>query len=136
MGEEGRNSRNLLFSNCQLHHISHDVGGAQSQTWVPNALSLVQAVLGPVISFASDTFQVRKILLMATCTVSFIGAAIAPGANNIYRVIVAQILVGVGFAAVPLAYAIPSEVSYNSHAVSLIFLRSSREGGAPSSLVS
>lgn len=61
-------------------------------------------------SFASDTFQARKTLLVATCTVSFIGAAIAPGAKDIYRVIVAQILIGVGFAAVPLAYAIPSEV--------------------------
>lgn len=64
-----------------------------------------------VQSFASDTFQARKILLVGTCTISFIGAAIAPGANNIYRVIVAQILIGFGFAAVPLAYAIPSEVS-------------------------
>jgi len=63
-----------------------------------------------VISFASDTFQARKQLLVVTCTISFIGAAIAPGATNIYRVIVAQILIGVGFAAVPLAYAIPSEV--------------------------
>ena len=62
-------------------------------------------------SYASDTFQARKVLLIVTCTISFIGAAIAPGANNIYRVIVAQILVGFGFAAVPLAYAIPSEVS-------------------------
>lgn len=62
-------------------------------------------------AFASDTFQARKTLLIVTCTISFIGAAIAPGANDIYRVIVAQILVGFGFAAVPLAYAIPSEVS-------------------------
>jgi MFS family permease len=45
-----------------------------------------------------------------TCTISFIGAAIAPTANSIYRVIVAQILIGAGFAAVPLSYAIPSEI--------------------------
>jgi hypothetical protein len=64
-------------------------------------------------SFASDTFQARKTLLIGTCTVSFIGAAIAPGSSNIYRVIVAQILIGFGFAAVPLAYAIPSEVCFN-----------------------
>ncbi len=51
-------------------------------------------------------------MLISTCTVSLIGAAIAPGSSSIYRVIVAQILVGFGFAAVPLAYAIPSEVSH------------------------
>lgn len=78
--------------------------------WVPNALSLVQAVGGPIIAFASDTFQARKTMLWTTCTVSFIGAAIAPGAKDIYRVIVAQVLIGVGFAAVPLAYSIPSEI--------------------------
>ena len=62
-------------------------------------------------SFTSDTFQARKIVLIVSCSVSLIGAAIAPGSSSIYRVIVAQILIGVGFAAVPLAYAIPSEVS-------------------------
>ena len=70
--------------------------------WVPNALSLVQAVLGPVIASASDTFQARKTILVATCIISFVGAAIAPGAQDIYRLIAAQILIGFGFAAVPL----------------------------------
>jgi hypothetical protein len=123
----------------QLNYIGLDLDGSSIQNWVPNALSLVQAVGGPVIvsevtplirwprgvdvsmntkahglqSFASDTFQARKTLLIGTCTVSFIGAAIAPGSSNIYRVIVAQILIGFGFAAVPLAYAIPSEVCFN-----------------------
>lgn len=69
----------------------------------------------PQKSFASDTFQARKTLLIFTCTVSLIGAAIAPGSTSIYRVVVAQILVGFGFAAVPLAYAIPSEVGLHRH---------------------
>jgi MFS family permease len=42
--------------------------------------------------------------------ISFIGAAIAPGSSNIYRLIVAQILIGFGFATVPLAYCVPSEI--------------------------
>ena len=70
----------------------------------------MQAVLGPVIASASDTFQARKFILVSTCVISFVGAAIAPGSTNIYRVIVSQILVGVGFAAVPLAYCVPSEI--------------------------
>jgi MFS family permease len=41
---------------------------------------------------------------------SFIGAAIAPGSTNIYRLIGAQILIGFGFATVPLAYVVPSEI--------------------------
>lgn len=77
---------------------------------VPNSLSLVQAVLGPVISFASDTFQARKIILVTTCMISFVGSAIAPGAQSIFRLIGAQVLIGVGFAAVPLAYCVPSEI--------------------------
>lgn len=77
---------------------------------MPNALSLVQAVVAPVISSASDTFQVRKTLLVGPAMISFIGAAIAPGSSNIYRLIVAQILIGFGFATVPLAYCVPSEI--------------------------
>ena len=69
-----------------------------------------QAVLAPLISSASDTFQARKTLLVGCTLVSVIGAAIAPGSGNIYRLIVAQILIGVGFACVPLAYCIPSEI--------------------------
>lgn len=95
-----------------LSYIGEDLNNPGAQTWVPNALSLVQAVGGPVIAFASDTFQARKIFLVGLCTVSFIGAAIAPGSGNIYRLIVAQILIGAGFAAVPLAYCIPSEVCF------------------------
>ncbi len=61
-------------------------------------------------SFASDTFQARKTILVGSCAIAFVGAAIAPGAKDIYRVVAAQVLIGFGFAAVPLAYAIPSEI--------------------------
>jgi MFS family permease len=94
----------------QLSYIGDDLNNTATQTWVPNALSLVQAVLAPVISSASDTFQARKILLVGPSIISFIGAAIAPGSSNIYRLIVAQILIGFGFATVPLAYCVPSEI--------------------------
>ncbi|GAM43169.1 siderophore iron transporter [Talaromyces pinophilus] len=49
-------------------------------------------------------------LLACTCAISFIGACIGPGPTSIHRLIVANIFVGVGFAAVPLAYAVPSEI--------------------------
>lgn len=39
-----------------------------------------------------------------------IGSAIAPGSKDIYRLIGAQILVGLGLAAAPLAYTVPSEI--------------------------
>jgi len=77
---------------------------------VPTSLSLVQAVIGPVISFASDTFQARKPILVWTSVISFVGCAIAPGSKDIYRLIAAQTLIGFGFASVPLAYCVPSEI--------------------------
>lgn len=94
----------------QLSYIGADLNGTARQTWVPNALSLVQAVVSPVISSASDTFQARKALLVGFSGISFVGAAIAPGSKDIYRLIVAQILIGFGFATVPLAYCVPSEI--------------------------
>jgi MFS family permease len=94
----------------QLTYIGTDLHNTQAQTWVVVVLSLVQAVLGPIISTASDTFQARKLLLVGSCAISFIGACIAPGSSSIYRLIGANILVGVGFASVPLAYAVPSEI--------------------------
>jgi MFS family permease len=97
-------------SNMQLSYIGADLKNPAAQTWVPNSLSLVQAVLGPLISSTSDTFQARKILLVGSSVISFIGAAIAPGSASIYRLIVAQILIGFGFASVPLAYCVPSEI--------------------------
>ncbi|KIW78982.1 hypothetical protein Z517_08822 [Fonsecaea pedrosoi CBS 271.37] len=93
-----------------LDFIGDSLNNPKTQTWVPNSLSLVQAVLGPVISLASDTFQARKSILVGSCLISLIGAAISPGSGNIYRLIVGQTLIGFGFAAVPLAYCVPSEI--------------------------
>lgn len=94
----------------KLSFIGADLGNTNVQTWIPNALALVQAVIGPVISSASDVFQVRKPIIIASCVIALVGSAIAPGATNIYRVIGAQALIGVGLSAVPLAYVVPSEI--------------------------
>lgn len=93
-----------------LSYIGSSLDDSEAQTWVPNSLSLIQAVVSPLVSSASDIFQARKTLLVGTAVLSFIGAAIAPGSNNIYRLIGAQILIGFGFASVPLAYCVPSEI--------------------------
>ena len=93
-----------------LNYIGKDLNATNTQTWIPVSLSLVQAVLGPLLASASDVFQARKTLLVASCVISFIGSAIAPGAQSIGRLIAAQVLIGVGFAIVPLAYCIPSEI--------------------------
>lgn len=73
-------------------------------------MSLVQAVLGPLIASASDVFQVRKPILVASCLLALIGSGIAPGSTDIYRLIGAQALLGVGMSAVPLSYVVPSEI--------------------------
>jgi MFS family permease len=70
----------------------------------------MQAVISPLVSSISDTFQARKLLLVGASVVSFVGAAIAPGSTNIYRLIGATILIGVGFSTVGLAFAVPSEI--------------------------
>jgi MFS family permease len=93
-----------------LGYISQSLNAKQSSAWVPNALTLTQAVLGPIISLVSDTFQARKSILVYGCTISVIGCAIAPGAKSISRLIVAQVLIGVGFSSQALAYSIPSEI--------------------------
>uniref|UniRef100_A0A8H7NHM4 Major facilitator superfamily (MFS) profile domain-containing protein n=1 Tax=Bionectria ochroleuca TaxID=29856 RepID=A0A8H7NHM4_BIOOC len=94
---------------CSLHH-RHLLNNTQAQTWVPGALTLMQAVISPLVSSISDTFQARKLLLVGASVVSFVGAAIAPGSTNIYRLIGATILIGVGFSTVGLAFAVPSEI--------------------------
>lgn len=94
----------------KLTYIGADLGNTEYETWIVVVLSLVQGVVGPIISRGSDVFQARKLLLLATCTVSFIGACIAPGSESVSRLIGANVLIGVGFAAVPLAYAVPSEI--------------------------
>ena len=94
----------------QLSFIGTSLNNPQAETWIPNSLSLVQAVICPLISSASDTFQARKTLLVGSSIISFVGAAIAPGSRDIYRLIAAQTLIGFGFASVPLAYCVPSEI--------------------------
>lgn len=93
-----------------LGYIGQSLNAASSTAWVPNALTLTQAIIGPIISLASDTFQARKSVLVYSCMISVIGCAIAPGAKSIARLILAQVLIGVGFSAQPLAYCIPSEI--------------------------
>ncbi|KAF9886379.1 hypothetical protein FE257_011524 [Aspergillus nanangensis] len=100
----------LLGPPSALSYIEADLDNPAAGTWVPNALSVVQAVLAPLIASLSDTFQARKFVLVAASAISVIGAAIAPGSTSVYRLIVAQILIGFGFATVPLAYCIPSEI--------------------------
>ncbi|KIW13895.1 hypothetical protein PV08_06676 [Exophiala spinifera] len=93
-----------------LGTIAAEFGQQDLQSWVPNSLSLVQAVLGPVISSGSDMFQARKTLLVGSCLIAVVGAAIVPRSQSLYQVIAGQSLIGVGFASVPLAYCVPSEI--------------------------
>ncbi|KAF2174234.1 hypothetical protein M409DRAFT_49093 [Zasmidium cellare ATCC 36951] len=93
-----------------LSSIAAAVNGTKTETWIPNSLSLVQAVFCPVIASASDVFQARKVILVVTCLTSFVGSAIAPGSHSLARIVSAQTLIGFGFAAVPLAYSVPSEI--------------------------
>ncbi len=100
----------MVADTMQLENIGSSLHATSTQTWVPNALSLVQAVLAPILSSASDAFQARKIILVGSATISFVGAAIAPGSNSIARLIAAQVLIGFGFASTALAYSVPSEI--------------------------
>lgn len=101
---------NRIANGAKLSLIGADLGNPAAQTWIVNAMSLVQAVLGPLIASASDVFQVRKPILVASCLLALIGSGIAPGSTNIYRLIGAQALLGVGLSAVPLSYVVPSEI--------------------------
>lgn len=94
----------------QISYIGSSLGATDVQTWVLNALTLPQAVLAPLLSSVSDVFQIRKPIMIGAITLSFVGAAIAPGSQTIYRLIGAQILISFGFSAAPLGYAIPSEI--------------------------
>ncbi|KAH8669106.1 putative siderophore iron transporter [Xylariales sp. PMI_506] len=93
-----------------LSYIGISLNNVQAETWVSASLTLMQAVISPLVSSASDTFQARKLLLVGTSTISFVGAAIAPGSTDLYRLIGATILIGVGFSSVGLAFAVPSEI--------------------------
>ncbi|KIY01299.1 uncharacterized protein Z520_02851 [Fonsecaea multimorphosa CBS 102226] len=93
-----------------LSYISASLHGTKQIAWVSNSLTVTQAVLAPGLSSASDIFQARKSILIGAGLISLIGSAIAPGSSDVYRLIGAQILIGVGFAATPLGYAVPSEI--------------------------
>ncbi|KEF57513.1 uncharacterized protein A1O9_05430 [Exophiala aquamarina CBS 119918] len=100
----------LLSPPTVLSYIGASLGATDIQTWVLNSLTLPQAVFAPLVSSISDVFQIRKGLMLGLIALSFIGAAIAPGSQSIYRLIGAQILISFGFSAAPLGYAIPSEI--------------------------
>lgn len=55
-------------------------------------------------------FQARKYILIGAAAFAVVGSAIAPGSTQIIRLIVAQTLIGIGLAAAPLSYAVPSEI--------------------------
>ncbi|KAJ4392693.1 hypothetical protein N0V91_011305, partial [Didymella pomorum] len=93
-----------------ITYIGRSLNNTNAEAWVPNACTLAQAVMAPILCSASDLFQVRKYLLIATGVVAFIGCGIAPGSQDINRLIAAQALIGVGAASLPLVYVVPSEI--------------------------
>jgi MFS family permease len=94
----------------QLSYIGRSLNGVPEQTWVPNALSLVAAVLGPLFSSASDVFQARKPILLGACIAGFVGSGIAPGSQSMGRLIAASVIIGIGYSSAPLGYSVPSEI--------------------------
>ncbi|KEF62896.1 uncharacterized protein A1O9_00870 [Exophiala aquamarina CBS 119918] len=100
----------LFGPSTVVTNIAQNLDGTGEQTWIPNSLSVAAALLGPLFSSASDVFQARKQILLVTCTIAFIGSGIAPGAQTMGRLIAAQVVIGVGYASLPLGYAIPSEI--------------------------
>jgi MFS family permease len=99
-----------LTAKLKLSYLGRALHDPVSQTWIPNSLSLVQAVLAPVFSSASDIFQARKFLLCAGSAVSVVGAGVAARSHTLGSLLVGQTLIGVGFAMLPLAYVVPSEI--------------------------
>lgn len=90
--------------------MAAELDNEPAETWIQNSLLLVQASVSPLICSASDVFQARKVLLVGTIAIAFVGAAIAPGAHSIGRLIAAQALIGMGFTSLPLGYSVPSEI--------------------------
>ncbi|KAF2650004.1 MFS general substrate transporter [Lophiostoma macrostomum CBS 122681] len=93
-----------------LDNIGAGFPNPQWRYWIINASTLVQAALGPIFSSISDVFQVRKSVILCLVTLAFIGSAIIPNSDSIYRVIGGSIMIGFGLAAAPLGYAVPSEI--------------------------
>ena len=99
-----------MYANVQLSRIAADLNGTQSAVWVPNAMSTVQIILVSPFSSISDLFQSRKLLIVGSTVVAFIGAAIAPGSQSINRLIAGQCLIGFGLAALPLSFTVAGEI--------------------------
>ena len=59
---------------------------------------------------ASDTFQARKEIMVGACLVAFIGAAISPGSESLWRLVFGEVLQGVGVAIVSIVYTVPAEI--------------------------
>ena len=98
------------YLRVQLSYIGKELNSPKTQTWIPNSLSLVQAVISPLVALTSDAFQARKVLLTGSTLLALIGSATAPGSSNIYRLVIAQTLIGFGASGVALAYCVPSEI--------------------------
>ena len=81
-----------------------------ASTWISISMTIPQAALAPIFSSVADTFQSRKWMIVGLQIIGVIGAAIAPGSSNIYRLIAAQTLVGFALISVPLTNCIPSEI--------------------------
>ena len=71
---------------------------------------MVQVVLGPVQSFASDYFQARKFIIVVDTGIAFIGAIAVATSNDIAVLIGSSILIGMGWAATPMAYSVVAEI--------------------------
>jgi MFS family permease len=94
----------------QLDNIGAAFPNPEWQYWIPNAITLVQAALSPLLASISDVFGARKLLMVGLSTIAFVGAAIAPGSGDIYRLIGASLMIGFGLGAATLGYAVPSEI--------------------------
>ncbi|KPI34535.1 putative transporter [Cyphellophora attinorum] len=93
-----------------LSFIAADLNSGAMASWILTSASISNAVLSPILSVASDTFQARKEILVGCCIIAFIGAAIAPGSQSTWRLIFAMTLQGVGVALCSVVYTIPAEI--------------------------
>ncbi|KEF62747.1 uncharacterized protein A1O9_00720 [Exophiala aquamarina CBS 119918] len=93
-----------------LSFIAADVNLTADAAWIANAPSIANAVLSPIFSVASDTFQARKGIMVGACLTAFVGSAIGAGANSLWRLVFSQTLQGVGVAIVSVVYTVPAEI--------------------------
>ncbi|KAJ9606740.1 hypothetical protein H2200_008749 [Cladophialophora chaetospira] len=93
-----------------LGYIGSDLNATESQSWIANSASIANAVFSPILSVASDTFQARKSIMVAACILAFIGAAISPGSESLWRLIFGLFFQGIGVAIVSIVYTVPAEI--------------------------